>query len=222
MLVVVASCVAIAVAISRTRQVASNDLAGPSGRAPATRAPGATGPAASRPNGTVVSGDLAVGNVAVVGTRLPTLDRGSDAAVGERAPVLHGASFDGSEMTIGGDGRPKVIVLLAHWCPHCRAEVPRIQDEIDAAGLPADVDVVAVATSIAEDRDNYPPADWLRREHWTVPTMVDDGANTAARAYGLSAFPFFVVVDAEGRVVERRSGELSPGDFDQMLADARR
>ena len=38
--------------------------------------------------------------------------------------------------------------------------------------------------------------------------MADDAEGTAAAAYGLQGFPFLVLVDADGNVTMRTSGEL--------------
>jgi hypothetical protein len=51
-----------------------------------------------------------------------------------------------------------------------------------------------------------------------VPVLADDEQSSAATAYGLSAFPFFVAVDAGGKVVARHSGELTPAQLDQLAA----
>jgi hypothetical protein len=54
--------------------------------------------------------------VTVTGTALPLFpDAGADPAVGMAMPELEGASFDGSAVSITNDGRPKVILFLAHW-----------------------------------------------------------------------------------------------------------
>ena len=33
--------------------------------------------------------------------------------------------FDGAPLTIAPTGKPMLVVFLAHWCPHCNAEIPR-------------------------------------------------------------------------------------------------
>jgi thiol-disulfide isomerase/thioredoxin len=50
-----------------------------------------------------------------------------DTACGMTAPILVGQDFDGETVRIdaASDG-PTMVVFLAHWCPHCNAEVPRI------------------------------------------------------------------------------------------------
>ena len=154
----------------------------------------------------------------ITGVELPAYEEGRDPALGLAAPALEGESFEGSPETIVDDGRAKAIVFLAHWCPHCQREVPLIQDWIDVHGRPANVDLYSVATSNDPAQPNYPPDEWLRREGWTVPVLVDDSSGSAATAYGLTAFPYFVFVDAEGKVVARATGELTVEQLETHLA----
>ena len=150
------------------------------------------------------------GAVEVDGAALPSFRSGADPAVGKPIPTLTGISFDGSPVTIAPNGKPQAIVFLSHSCPHCQAEVPRIV-ALERAGRLAGVDVTAVTTNTSPELPNYPPSAWLRREHWLFPTMVDSKQFTAADAYGLPAFPYFVFVDAQGKVAGRTTGEI-PSD----------
>ena len=135
----------------------------------------------------------------------PTLD--VDASSGMPAPEVVGSDFQLNPVEIVADGRPKVLLFLAHWCPHCQAEVPRVQQWLDAGGRPAAVDFYSVATSIDAAQPNYPPDRWLERERWSPPVLVDtDGS--VARAYGLTSFPYWVFVDANGAVFGRVSTEM--------------
>ena len=171
--------------------------------------------------GTVVQGKLNAGDVTVTGTPLPEFTGEPDRADGLTAPTLSGVQFDDSPITLPEAGKPAVVMFIAHWCPHCQAEVPRLVEQLEQDGLPSDVNLYAVATGNSPDRPNYPPSEWLQEEGWTVQTMVDDADGTAASAYGLSGFPFFVVLDSSGAVVQRYSGELAEGQFDELLAAAR-
>jgi thiol-disulfide isomerase/thioredoxin len=160
------------------------------------------------------------GTVSVSGTALAQLPSGdsADPAVGKLAPELRGTGFDGEARAITRDGRPKVVIFLAHWCPHCQREVPLIVDWLKS-GKPEGVDFYSVATSTSEQQPNYPPSAWLAREGWTVPVLADDADGTAAEAYGLSGFPFMVFTDADGKVVLRTAGELP---IEQLQAEVQR
>jgi hypothetical protein len=96
--------------------------------------------------------------------------------------------------------------------------VPRVQSWLDGGGGPSTVDLYAVSTFANPERPNHPPDAWLARERWTVPTAVDDGASSIARAFGLNAFPYWVFVRADGTVAARASGELSIEQLGQAIA----
>jgi cytochrome c biogenesis protein CcmG/thiol:disulfide interchange protein DsbE len=154
---------------------------------------------------------------------LPTYDPAAptDPAVGRTIPTVSGTTLDGEPISIGPDGSAKVILFVAHWCPHCQKEVPRIEAHLRDTPMPDDVELLTVSTAVAPERGNYPPSEWLDEEGWTAPVLADSAEGAAARAYGLSSFPYFVVVDAEGQVVVRASGELSVEAFDQLVDAAR-
>ena len=175
------------------------------------------------PPGTVISsGDTELGTVSADGTALAPYDGTSpDLAVGLVPPELTGQDFAGAPVSITDDGEPKVVMFLAHWCPHCQREVPKVQSWLDANGMPAGVSLYAVPTATAEGRDNYPPSQWLLGKNWTVPVLVDDAAGAAATAWGLHSYPYFVAVGPDGTVVKRASGELSEAEF-YALVDAAR
>ncbi len=145
--------------------------------------------------------------VTVTGEPIPVLAGnapvGQDVAFGWDAPLISGSDWKGNPVTIDpSDGRPKLIVFLAHWCPHCQEEVPEVQAWLNETGGSSAVDLYGVATSINRSRPNWPPGDWLEREGWTSPTIMDKN-NRASIAYGLSAFPYWVALNSEGKVVFR-------------------
>lgn len=164
--------------------------------------------------------------VTVVGPALPPFSGGlgdnpeSDPGVGRPAPTIRGARFDGTPLAIEPDGTAKVVVFLAHWCPHCRREVPRLVAWLQKFSLPPGVRLYGVATSTSPDRPNYPPSAWLARERWEVPTLADDERGRAGAAFGLTAFPYFVALDRDGRVVARASGELTDQQFGRLVEAA--
>src|SRR4029078_7003764 len=97
-------------------------------------------------------------------------------------------------------------------CPHCQAEVPRLV-ELAKAGKLAGVDVYGVAAAGRDTLPNSPPSTWLEDEAWLFPTMVDSANSTAAAAYGLTGYPYFLLVDTQGKVVARAEGEADNADI---------
>jgi len=138
-------------------------------------------------------------------------------AVGEAAPTVIGQDFDGTEVRIENDGKPKAIVFLAHWCPHCQNEVPEVQAWLDSGGDLRGVDLYSVATAIDSTRDNYPSSSWLEREGWTAPVIIDDQAGSVHSAYGSGGFPYWVFVNSDGTVALRTAGELGVDRLEQIL-----
>jgi hypothetical protein len=47
--------------------------------------------------------------------------------------------------------------------------------------------------------------------------MADSDTFAAASAYGLSGYPYFVLLDATGNVVQRASGEIDPTTLTPLL-----
>jgi cytochrome c biogenesis protein CcmG/thiol:disulfide interchange protein DsbE len=166
--------------------------------------------------------DLTVGPVSASGSVLSPYQAGPpDPAVGKSAPSVTGVNFANEPLSIANDGTPKVIIFLAHWCPVCQREVPVLTQWYAANPDLNGVEVIAVATAVERTRSNWPPGTWLREEDWPFPTMVDDADNTAGEVFGLTGFPYFVVIDAEGKVVERASGEIGGPAFASLLTAAR-
>jgi len=152
---------------------------------------------------------LGYGSVTVDGAPLPAFEsEGVDSALRTTAPTLAGADWDGASHSIGPDGRPKIVVFLAHWCPHCQEEVPAMVEWLEAGNLPDTVDMYAVTAMTDPARDNWPPQDWLIGEGWAVPTIMDDAAGTASNAFGSSGVPYYVVLDGDNKVLLRVSGAV--------------
>ena len=154
------------------------------------------------------------------GTALPRLDDtvGVDAAIGAQAPTITASHFDNTETTIDfADGQPRVVLFFAHWCPHCQEEVRTLVERFESEGLRDDVDIVAVSTSVDEGAPNYPPSRWFLAEEWPVPVLRDSANNDLAASFGLSGFPYTVVIDADGTVVARQSGAVPEAQWDLLL-----
>ena len=164
--------------------------------------------------------------VEVTGEALaPFEDPAADPAVGQASPVVTGQGFDGTAMTIGGAGdKPTLLVFLAHWCPHCNREVPRINELRDAGRFPSDLNIVGISTGINPGRPNWPPSKWFKDMDWTYPVIadgvdMDKGTFIGADAYGVDGFPFMVLMDGDGKVVGRWSGEREPDEVIKLITD---
>ena len=174
---------------------------------------GGDGPAADPTAAVEVAGDP----LDPVGRTVPggPIDPTTDSAVGQRAPDLTGTDFGGSTVSVTADGRFKAVHFLAHWCQHCQAEVPLLAELVAEGAVPAELDLYAVSTRVDDTRPNFPPDSWLEGEALDVPTIRDDGDDSAYRAFGAGGLPYVVILDGDNRVVSRSHGELGT----QGLAD---
>jgi cytochrome c biogenesis protein CcmG/thiol:disulfide interchange protein DsbE len=152
-------------------------------------------------------------SLTVIGEALPPLeDTQNDAAVDMASPVVVGATFDGTEVSIGGptDG-PTMLVFLAHWCAHCNDEIPEIVKLRDRGDLPDNLNIIGVSTAVYDDRDNFPPSSWIVGKDWTWPVLADTADSEAIQLYGGTGFPFTVMLNADGTVNARKGGS-APAD----------
>lgn len=168
---------------------------------------------AAAPAGAAELDDERSPKVTVTGARLKaSADEGTadDPAIGKTAPELRALSLSGKKVTVGNDGQPRIILFLSHSCPHCQAEVPLIV-ELQEQGKLEGVEIDTVTTNTTTELPNWPPSEWLRDEDWPFrPVLADDAKLRAFQAFGGQAFPYFVLVDADGKVAARASGELDP------------
>ncbi|MFM7082725.1 MAG: TlpA family protein disulfide reductase [Actinomycetota bacterium] len=157
-------------------------------------------------------------NVVVTGEALPEFGKGeTDPAIGMTAPVLEGFGFLGNEVTTT-PGNPMLLVFLAHWCPHCQAEVPVLVKWNQSGLVPDGLDVIAITTGTDDGAPNFPPSVWLANEKWPElwPVLVDNKDQTAGNAFGLAGYPYMTLIGADGKVLWRNSGEISA----EALTDA--
>jgi thiol-disulfide isomerase/thioredoxin len=146
--------------------------------------------------------------VALDGASLPRLGQAPDPAVGMVAPTAVGTDFDGDPVAIAPSGNYQLLMFLAHWCGHCQNEVEALGPYLEATTLPPNVEVLSVSTGVDENRPNYPPSEWLTAEAWSPPVLVDTADSAVGAAFGLNAYPFWVVLDPQGVVLARTAGSL--------------
>ncbi len=160
--------------------------------------------------------------VKVTGASLqPKPESGDDPAVGSQIPTIEGKTFTSEPVTISpSDGRAKVVFVVAHWCPHCRKEVPLLSDWISANKSKYPVDYYALSSSVQPTGANYPPSRWLEDEKFPAITIADDRNNTGATALGLGGFPYMIFVDKKGNIVSRTSGEIPMDQFETFVKAA--
>lgn len=143
----------------------------------------------------------------------------TDPAIGTIAPVIDGQSFTGAPLSIK-PGKPTLVVFLAHWCPACQAEVPKLVEWAESLGVPFGLEVFGVATGTSADSPNYPPSVWLAREDFPFPVIADDEAFTARDAFGINGYPGIVMLGPDGAVQWRLQGGPGEGVLETLVAES--
>lgn len=107
-------------------------------------------------------------------------------------------------------GRPQVINLWASWCSPCRREMPAFA-RVQAQRTDVDFVYLNIGESPAEiaafTRTLAEPLAPILRDH--------DGA--AAERLQVRGYPTTLILDGEGRLLHRRSGELSEASLKALL-----
>lgn len=147
-------------------------------------------------------------SVALAGGPLPRFGQSPDPAVGMVAPTATGTDFAGRPVALEPSGKYQVLMFLAHWCGHCQNEVEELGPYFESTTLPPNVEVLSVSTGVDEQRPNYPPSEWLTPQAWSTPVLVDTVESSVGAAFGLNAYPFWVVLDPQGVVLARTAGSL--------------
>lgn len=136
-----------------------------------------------------------------------TVPAGTDALPPLTLPCLGpGPDVDLNRLT----GRPTLVNLWATWCGPCREEMPLLQEayarhgqDVRFLGIDTQDDPEAAAAFLSDLGIGYPHA-------------IDADAELL-RELGVRGLPVTLAVDAEGRVVDRRVGQLTPEELQELI-----
>lgn len=163
----------------------------------------------------------AIPTQAADGSLPPFTDSANDAAVmGQMThATLNGTDYyTNTEYTWSpDDGKARVWLIWAHWCPYCQSELPDLDGWwTDNNSRFPNVELVTISTAIDDSRSN-PLIPYLDAEQFPFPVVVDESGALSDR-FGTTAFPFWVVTDQTGTVVLRVAGALGIESVDQIFA----
>jgi cytochrome c biogenesis protein CcmG, thiol:disulfide interchange protein DsbE len=105
------------------------------------------------------------------------------------------------------DLRGKVVLVnfWATWCPPCKAEMPDLEALYAEHG--ADRDFVVLAVNLQE-RPELVEA-FAQQYRLSFPVLLDASGQVTSHSYAVRSLPTTVVVDREGIVRDRWTGQLS-------------
>jgi peroxiredoxin/outer membrane protein assembly factor BamD (BamD/ComL family) len=121
--------------------------------------------------------------------------------LGKAAPELEVEEWLGKGPASIGDlkGKPVLLVFWATWCPHCKREMPSVEERFQKykdRGL----QILAV-TRNSRGQTTDKVREFLGQNGYTFPVAIDPGGTS--RAYGVSGIPAAALVDKDGKVVFR-------------------
>ncbi len=162
-----------------------------------------------------------IGFAEAVGSPLPPFDR-TLTGVGSVAPDIrtHTTLSDEQVFFEMADGTVRLVEFFVHSCPHCQREVTAQSEWLAANEVPDGVEILTISTGVNSGAPNYPPSVWFKREEWPLPVYVDSQFGAIATGYGMTSFPYYVLVDGDGIVVERSSGEMTAEEFSALIGRA--
>ncbi|GGE89240.1 TlpA family protein disulfide reductase [Massilia psychrophila] len=127
-------------------------------------------------------------------------------------PAIELANLRGGQTRLDAlRGKPLVVNLWASWCPPCRREMPVLREA--QLRYPGVTFVFANQGESAETVHAYLAAERIELDNILLDQRF--GLPAAIGSQGLPATLFF---DAQGKLIERRLGELSTASLAQRLA----
>ena len=126
-------------------------------------------------------------------------------------PAIELANLRGGQTRLESfRGKPLVVNLWASWCPPCRREMPVLRE----AQL-RHPDVTFVFANQGESAAAVRA--YLAAEHIDLDNVLLDQGLGLPAAIGSQGLPATLFFDAQGRLAERRLGELSAASLAQRL-----
>jgi thiol-disulfide isomerase/thioredoxin len=107
-------------------------------------------------------------------------------------------------------GAPMVVNLWASWCPPCVTEMP-----VFAQAQQRHTGIRFVFVNQGESPEKV--QQWLGRQPYRLDNVLLDPRQQVGEAIGSSALPTTLIIDAQGRMLERRIGPLTAASLEGRL-----
>ena len=119
-------------------------------------------------------------------------------AVGAKAPAVSLKTLDGTVVNLATylGKKPVVLEWWASWCGNCEELLPKVKAAQAAVGA----DVVFLGINVTVNQTKERAQRYIAEHKPPFLTLWDDGG-VSARAYGVPATSYIVVVDRTGKVV---------------------
>lgn len=122
---------------------------------------------------------------------------------GEVAPPLELNRLESSEIVRLSDLRGKIVYLdfWATWCPSCRISLPWLND-LQSRFSKSNFEIIAISV----DKNPQKVSEYISKEQLNNLTILQDPTASSARTYKLQSFPFSVLLNKEGQIIQTFKG----------------
>lgn len=117
-----------------------------------------------------------------------------DQHIGKSAPDFTLPTLDGKSLNLTKyrDGKQAIIFFWATWCPHCRAELKKLNENIAQIEKQ---DIKLILVDIGEDKGEVSR---YIQQYDIQATIVLDQESSLADPYGIIGVPTFFFINREG------------------------
>jgi thiol-disulfide isomerase/thioredoxin len=124
---------------------------------------------------------------------------------------LNGGPVQLADLALAHPDQPMVVNLWASWCPPCRVEMPTL-----VTAQKQHENVVFVFANQGESAKTV--RGFLRDESLSPSNVLLDNDRRLARATYVRAYPTTLFFDADGQLIDRHVGMLSPATLARALS----
>jgi peroxiredoxin len=110
------------------------------------------------------------------------------------------------------DGDVFVLAFWATWCQPCQQELSQMNAMVERFA-PRGLQIYAISIDGPDTQAQIAP--WVEREGYRFPVLVDRETQVLTRYNPRGDIPYYVVLDARGRVVSDHQGYMA-GDVDAL------
>ena len=134
---------------------------------------------------------------------------------GKTAPDFQGTDVTGNPLQLSKfQGKTVLLDFWTTWCPPCRADAPALDKLYQKYG---DKDLAVVGVSVDEERATV--EHFLKDHPHSFPILLTS-ENDLPRAYQISVFPTYIVIDREGNIASATEGDQGLAELKKSLKKA--
>jgi thiol-disulfide isomerase/thioredoxin len=144
-----------------------------------------------------------------------TISRIRKELIARPAPELAVTAMDGAPLTLSSlKGKTVLLDFWATWCGPCRVDAPAL-DKLYRKYGSKDLEIIGI--SVSEDRGIVEK--YLKEHPHNFPIVLST-ENELPRAFQVSAFPTYILIDPDGKVSSAAQGDQGFGELRKLLKQA--